>query len=54
MAIDPVCGMEVEEKTAEGYEPNTSQYGGQTFYFCSQECRRRFEQAPQQYARKLA
>ncbi len=54
MAIDPVCGMDVEEKTAGATQQYTGQYGGQTFYFCSKECKDEFEVAPEQYARKSA
>jgi Cu+-exporting ATPase len=37
MAIDPICGMTVDERTAVSAERD-----GQTFYFCSEHCRRRF------------
>jgi YHS domain-containing protein len=30
MVIDPVCGREIDEKTA----PATSTYMGKTYYFC--------------------
>ncbi len=43
---DPVCGMQVDEKRAAA----KSQYQGQTYYFCSQSCKQKFDQAPQQYA----
>lgn len=46
MAKDPVCGMDVDEKTAAG----TSQYQGQTYYFCSPGCKREFDRNPQKYA----
>ncbi len=51
MAIDPVCGMTVDEKADDVY---TSQYGGQSFAFCSQECKDEFEKTPEQYARRSA
>jgi YHS domain-containing protein len=44
-AIDPVCGMTVEPATAAG----SSEYQGQTFYFCSTGCKRQFDSDPQQY-----
>ncbi len=50
MAIDPVCGMEVDETNA----PAKTDYQGQTVYFCSQDCKRQFEQNPQSYTRKSA
>jgi YHS domain-containing protein len=47
MAEDPICNMEVDEQTAEF----KSQYGSQTYYFCSEECKEQFELRPEQYAR---
>ncbi|MEX0669907.1 MAG: heavy metal translocating P-type ATPase [Pirellulales bacterium] len=43
MAIDPVCGMSVDEQTA----TSTVRDGG-TFFFCSQGCRRKFLGEPPQ------
>ena len=37
MATDPICGMTVDEATALHAER-----GGQTFYFCSEHCRKKF------------
>lgn len=37
MAIDPICGMTVDEATARSVELNS-----QTFYFCSEHCRQKF------------
>lgn len=48
MAKDPVCHMDVDEKTAAG----KSEHEGRTFYFCSVICKKKFDQAPQQYAGK--
>ena len=45
---DPVCGMQVDEEKA----ADQSEHAGQTYYFCSQGCRERFEQQPDQYAGK--
>ncbi len=43
--IDPVCGMEVNPKTAAAkYE-----YSGKTYYFCAPGCKRAFEKNPTQY-----
>ena len=50
MAQDPVCGMMVSEKEA----PARSEHGGQTYYFCSAECRRTFEENPQFYVRRAS
>ena len=45
MGLDPVCKMEVNPASAEAQ----SEYEGQTFYFCSAECKRKFDGNPQQY-----
>jgi Cu+-exporting ATPase len=37
MAIDPICGMTVDESS-----PLRAERDGQTFYFCSEHCRRKF------------
>lgn len=42
MAIDPVCGMTVEEEKAVA----TAVYNGTTYYFCAPGCKRRFEADP--------
>lgn len=44
--VDPVCGMKVEPRQAAG--PRIFQ--GENFYFCSEECRREFDSAPEAYA----
>ncbi len=48
MDRDPVCGMRVEEKTA----PARSEYRGQPYYFCSDQCKQQFDKSPEQYAEK--
>ena len=48
MAKDPVCGMEVNEKSAAA----TSPYKGQTVYFCSVPCKEKFEKNPEQFMRQ--
>ena len=45
MAKDPVCGMEVDEKTAAG----TSEYQGKTYYFCAPGCKVAFDKDPEKY-----
>jgi P-type Cu+ transporter len=42
---DPVCGLRVEEGQAEG----ESEYLGEKFYFCSQDCKMKFDQRPEAY-----
>ena len=48
MAKDPVCGMEVDPKTA----TNKSEYKGQTYYFCSLGCKSAFEKEPEKYLKQ--
>jgi Cu+-exporting ATPase len=45
VAIDPVCKMEVEIATAELY----SDYNDKRYYFCSQNCKNRFDENPVEY-----
>lgn len=45
MAIDPVCGMKVNENDAFA----TSTYNGQTYYFCSKHCQIAFDKNPEKY-----
>jgi YHS domain-containing protein len=45
MVKDPVCGMMIDENTAKG----TSEYKGQTYYFCATSCKTKFDAAPEQY-----
>jgi Cu+-exporting ATPase len=42
MAIDPVCGMTVDEQKA----PATAVHEGTTYYFCAPGCKRTFEKDP--------
>jgi YHS domain-containing protein len=44
--LDPVCGMRVHEDKAAA----TSQYEGEKYYFCSMNCKKKFEAQPAQYA----
>jgi YHS domain-containing protein len=45
MALDVVCGMEVDEATAQW----TSEYKGKTYYFCAPGCKRSFDADPEKY-----
>ncbi|MCK5586254.1 YHS domain-containing protein [Candidatus Bipolaricaulota bacterium] len=45
MAIDPVCKMTVDEATAAA----TSEYQGNTYYFCAPGCKTAFDEEPQRY-----
>ena len=47
MEKDPVCGMQVDPKSAAAQ----AQHKGKTYYFCSAGCKAKFEKNPGQYAR---
>ena len=47
MAIDPVCGMTVDEKTAQ-YKTD---YKKNTYYFCSPGCKKSFGAEPEKYVK---
>jgi len=49
MATDPVCSMGVDEDEARC----RASYRGTIYYFCSDFCRKKFEENPERYA-KLA
>ena len=42
---DPVCGMEVDPRSAAAAYVR----GGRTYYFCSASCRDRFERTPEKF-----
>jgi len=42
---DPVCGMTIDPSTAVGSE----HYDGNTYYFCSDHCQKKFTTNPQEY-----
>ena len=43
--VDPVCKMKVEPAKAAA----TSEYKGQTIYFCAKRCKEKFDADPEQY-----
>ena len=47
---DPVCGMIIEESDAVG----TSEYDGKPYYFCSDDCKKEFDDNPEDYADKAS
>ncbi len=49
-AVDPVCGMSVDPRTAR----HRFAYGGQDYLFCSGRCRERFEAEPGKFLRPKA
>ena len=44
---DPVCGMTIDSGNAAGQ----SSHQGQTYYFCSTDCKQQFDANPAKYAR---
>jgi YHS domain-containing protein len=50
MAKDPVCGMDVDPKTAAG----KSDYQGLTYYFCSPGCKKVFDKEPGKYVKPVS
>jgi YHS domain-containing protein len=44
-AVDPVCGMTVATRDAK-----TAVHERRVYYFCSQDCREKFEAAPASYS----
>jgi len=46
MARDPVCGMMVSKDSPGAKES----YKGHTFYFCSEDCKEKFNATPDKYA----
>jgi YHS domain-containing protein len=45
MVKDPVCKMNVDEKTAQF----KSVFNGKTYYFCSPSCKTNFDKNPPKY-----
>jgi YHS domain-containing protein len=48
---DLVCGMDVDPNAAGVLK---TQYKGKTYYFCSEMCRKSFEENPEKYVHKMA
>jgi membrane fusion protein, copper/silver efflux system len=49
VAKDPICGMDVDEKRAAA-AGRKSEYQGATYYFCADECKKRFDAEPARHA----
>jgi Cu+-exporting ATPase len=45
MANDPVCRMDIDPEDSAG----ESVYLGETYYFCSVECKQKFDEFPHEY-----
>jgi YHS domain-containing protein len=50
MSKDPVCGMNVDENNSQ----YRSEHKGKQYSFCSEQCKTKFEQHPEQYSRSAA
>ncbi len=48
--IDPICGMEVDERDAAA----ESEYGGKVYYFCCEGCKEEFEANPGRFVNPSA
>ncbi len=48
MAKDPVCGMTVNAKSAAAQ----LEHEGQTYFFCSDGCKKRFQEDPAKFVAK--
>ena len=46
--VDPVCKMTIDSEKAAA----TSEYKGQTIYFCALGCKVAFDKDPEKYLRK--
>lgn len=44
---DPVCGMKVDDTS-----PHRTDYKGETYFFCSSDCKDEFIEHPEQYTKK--
>ncbi|MGE3841053.1 MAG: YHS domain-containing protein [Vicinamibacterales bacterium] len=49
-AKDPVCGMTIEESDAVG----TSHYKDKRYYFCSHDCKKEFDENPEDYIERAS
>jgi YHS domain-containing protein len=50
MTIDPVCGMIMEERKPEFQ----TMFAGRKYFFCSEECRKEFEEQPSDFVEAAA
>jgi YHS domain-containing protein len=48
MAVDPICKMDVDEKSAKW----TSEHKGKKYYFCAPGCKKKFDGDPEKYIKK--
>lgn len=45
MVKDPICGIDIDPRTAAGQ----SEYQGQIYYFCSLTCKEAFDKEPHKH-----
>jgi YHS domain-containing protein len=50
MTTDPVCGMTVNDKNTQFQ----TQFAGRKYFFCSEECRKEFEERPEEFVETAA
>jgi P-type Cu+ transporter len=48
--IDPACGMKIDKNQAKYF----SEYDGLKYYFCSENCKNKFNASPKNYVKKTA
>jgi len=47
MVLDPVCRMEIDQKTAKW----KSEYKEKTYYLCAPMCKQKFDRTPENYVK---
>ena len=47
---DPVCGMQMQSEDV----ASETNYEGKSYYFCSDECRTKWDADPERYAKEMA
>jgi len=50
IVTDPVCGMAIDPEEAEA----STVHKGTTYYFCSEDCQKEFEEDPDAFAERAA
>jgi YHS domain-containing protein len=50
MAMDPVCGMKINDKNPEFH----TELDGRNYVFCSEQCKQKFEESPEEYVESAA
>ncbi len=53
MTKDPVCLMDIDEQEAQA-KGLTSERDGQTQYFCSQQCKQRYDDDPNAFGMRIS